>query len=238
MTAATLPAGAIPTRVVSVTAPSPRMRRIVLGGDGLGGFALPAGCWGPYIKLIFPQPDATLAWRTYSVRAFDPARRELTVDMLLHEPRGIGSRWASDARPGDTLAILGPGIIDVPPAPDWILLAGDHCALPAIAFTLERLPASARGLALLALEDPDDRQALAAPAGVEVRWLRGSLAEAVAAAPWPQDGTGVLWAGAEAAAARRIRAYARQHRGLDQSCRPILNYWKRGQAEGSFGFAA
>jgi len=238
MTDTILPDGAILTQVVSVAAPSPRMRRITLGGEGLGGFALPAGCWGPYIKLIFPRPDGTVAWRTYSVRAFDPARRELTVDMLLHEPRGIGSRWASEARPGDALAILGPGIIDVPPTPDWILLAGDHSALPAIAFTLERLPASARGLALLALEDPGDRQALAAPPGIEVRWLCGGLAEAVAAAPWPRGGTGVLWAGAEAAAARRIRAYARQHRGLDQSCRPILNYWKRGQPEGSFGFVA
>ena len=230
MDAPALPAGAFRTHVVAVSAPTPRSRRITLGGEDLRGFALPAGCWAPYLKLLFPRPDASLARRTYSVRTFDPGRSELAVDIMLHEPCGVGAGWALSARPGDALALLGPGVIPVPPAPDWILLAGDRTALPAIAFTLERLPRAARGLALLQIDDAVERQALDAPRGVEVRWIDGDLAAAVAAEPWPADGAAVLWAGAVAGAARRIRAYARRHRGLDQSCRPILNYWKRGLA--------
>ena len=153
---------------------------------------------------------------------------------MLHEPLGVGSAWALAAKPGDPLAILGPGIIPVPPAPDWIMLAGDRTALPAIAFTLERLPPATRGLAFLALDDARDRQELARPRGVELRWVDGDLADAVLAAPWPEQGDSVIWAGAEAVAARRIRAYARKRCHLDPCRRPILNYWKRGVAEGGF----
>ena len=234
----TLPAGAFQTHVAAVASPTPGSRRITFAGAALADFALPPGCWGPYVKLLFPRPDATLAWRTYSVRAFDPVRRELAVDIMLHAPHGIGARWALAARPGDPLAILGPGAVPVPPEPDWILLAGDRTALPAIAYTLERLPAAARGLALLALDDAAERQPLAAPPGVEVRWVAGDLAAAVAAVPWPGGERAVLWAGAEAGAARRIRTHARKACGLAPGCRPILNYWKRGQAEGSFSCLA
>jgi NADPH-dependent ferric siderophore reductase len=229
-----LPAGAFRTAVVSVAEPTPRTRRITFGGEALGGFTLPPDCWGPYIKLLFPRPDASLAWRTYSVRSFDRERCELAVDIMLHEPCGVGTSWARTAKPGDPLAILGPGVIPVPPAADWIVLAGDRTALPAIAFTLERLPPTTRGLALLALDDPRDRQELVGPPGVELRWVEGDLADAVLDAPWPRDGECVLWAGAEAGAARRIRAYARKHCRLEACRRPVLNYWKRGQAEGSF----
>lgn len=233
-----LPAGAFRTRVVDVASPTPRCRRVTLGGEGLRGFALPQGCWGPYLKLLFPRPDGTLARRTYSVRDFDPGSCELAVDVMLHEPRGVGASWAAAARPGDPLAILGPGVIPVPPAPDWAVLAGDRTALPAIAYTLARLPAEARGIAFLAVEDEEDRQELARPPGVELRWIEGDLAEAVLGSPWPCEGDCVLWAGAEANAARRIRAFARKRCGLDACRRPILNYWKRGQAEGSFDFQA
>lgn len=214
---------------------TPKTRRILLGGPELRGFALPAGAWGPYLKLCLPRPDGCLARRTYSVRRFDPARIELVVDVLLHEPRGLASGWAAAVRPGAGVTLYGPGCLPVPAMPCWTLLAGDASALPAIAYTLENLPCSARGLALLALDDPADRQEIAAPPGVEVRWIEGDLAGAVASAPWVPDGT-IIWAGAEAGTARALRAFARKEKKLEQDRRPILNYWKRGQAEGDFAY--
>ena len=217
---------------------TPTMRRITLGGEGLRGFALVPGAWGPYVKLLIPRVGEPPARRTYSVRDFDPAANTLTVDIVLHEPRGVASSWAMFTAPGDEVGLLGPGAVRVDAATPRVILAGDHSALPAIAFTLERLPGDARGQAFIALDDRADRQSLAAPPGVEICWVDATetLDGAVRGADWPRDGAVMVWAGAEAALARRLRAHARGERGLDQERCAVLNYWKRGKPEGAFAY--
>jgi NADPH-dependent ferric siderophore reductase len=118
--------------------------------------------------------------RTYTARGVRPARREVDVDVVLHGDLGPASRWAVSATPGDELVILGPnadavgphgGVDFVPPArTDRLLIAGDETALPAIAGILERLPADARGEALIEMPSSEDRLSLVAPEGVTVRW--------------------------------------------------------------------
>ncbi len=217
---------------------TPTMRRITFGGDGLIGFALEPDAWGPYVKLLIPRAGEAPCRRTYSVRAFDAAALTLTVDIVLHEPRGVASSWAMFAGPGDEVGVMGPGAVRVDAGAGRLILAGDHSALPAIAFTLERLPVDARGQAFIALGDRADRQALVAPPGMELCWLDGdeALNEAVAGADWPSDGAVTLWAGAEAATARRLRSHARGERRLGQDRCAVLNYWKRGKPEGAFGY--
>ncbi|GEL96412.1 hypothetical protein CCO02nite_30700 [Cellulomonas composti] len=119
--------------------------------------------------------------RTYTARYVRQQSRELDVDIVLHGDHGPASRWASSATIGDELVVLGPnadatgphgGVDFVPPLrTEQFLIAGDETALPAIANILERLPADARGEALVEMPHSADRLELTAPAGVTVRWL-------------------------------------------------------------------
>ncbi|MDO3700088.1 siderophore-interacting protein [Micromonospora sp. C28SCA-DRY-2] len=136
--------------------------------------------------------------RTYTVRAVRPLLSEVDVDLVLHGDGGPASRWARRARPGDEIAILGPdagypgdhgGVEFRPPSTGHLLLAGDETAAPAICAILERLPADARGRALLEVPEETDALPVVAPRGVDVQWLsRGAgahgcrLVPAVAAA--------------------------------------------------------
>src|SRR3954469_22549433 len=138
--------------VVGTSRLTPHMIRVVLGGDGLSGF--PAGeHTDHYVKLVFPpdSPDPERpVTRTYTVRAWDAAAGELTLDFVWHGDEGLAGPWAAAARPGDRIQSLGPGGGSTrSPAADWHLLAGDESALPAIGAALERLPAGARALAFV-----------------------------------------------------------------------------------------
>ncbi|MFC8906523.1 siderophore-interacting protein, partial [Micromonospora sp. NPDC057140] len=118
--------------------------------------------------------------RTYTVRAARPHLAEVDVDLVLHGDGGPATRWARRVCPGDRAALLGPdagfdgehgGIEFRPPPAGRLLLAGDETAVPAITAILERLPADARGRALLEVPEPADALGVAAPPGVQVTWL-------------------------------------------------------------------
>ena len=80
--------------------------------------------------------------RTYTVRSWAPAARELTLDFVVHGDEGLAGPWAQQAQPGQQVRFLGPGGAYSPSQDaDWHLLAGDESALPAIAAALEAMPA-------------------------------------------------------------------------------------------------
>src|SRR4051794_34652315 len=148
------------TTVEAVERVTPRVIRIVVGGEGLEGFA--AGAFTDhYVKLQRPAPGADYGsdfdaeeiratrprelWprtRTYSVRDWDAEARRLTIDFVIHADDGVAGPWAARAKPGDVLQLLGPGGAYAPDAgADWHLLAGDASVIPAIAAALPRVPA-------------------------------------------------------------------------------------------------
>src|ERR687885_293357 len=84
----------------------------------------------------------------------------------------LATPWAVAARPGDRVQLLGPGGAYAPDGDvDWHLLAGDETALPAIAASLERLPAGAAARGFVEVADAAEEQPLPLPAGAELTWV-------------------------------------------------------------------
>jgi NADPH-dependent ferric siderophore reductase len=241
---------------------SASMVRVIVGGDGMRAFT-PSEHADSYVKLVFLPPSAgptrpllddgrvdldpiaaTLPpgdqprRRSYTVRAFDAAARELTLDVVVHGDEGIAGPWAANTVPGDELLLLGPGGEYSPdPSADHHLLVGDASALPAIAVALERLAAAsprARGDAVIEVHGPDDEIALTAPDGVTVHWVHQGigvaglgLVEVVRDLPWP-GGRVQAFVHGEAGAVKELRHLLRVERGLAREQLSISGYWRLG----------
>ncbi len=240
-------------RVITSEQLTPAMVRIVLGGGDLEHLVMPDAT-DAYVNVAFRPGDASYdevfdpqalrdthpdepqpARRRYTVRAWDPDRHQLTIDFVVHGDSGVAGPWAAAARPGDVLVFTGPsGGYRPDPAVDWHLLVGDESALPAIAASLEALPAAARAVVRLVCDGPAHETELESRADVDVRWHHRSGT--------PDDGD--LLAGAvrdltfvpgrpfgfvhgEADEIRAVRHHLLHDRGLnraDLSCSP---YWRR-----------
>jgi NADPH-dependent ferric siderophore reductase len=237
---------------------SPHMVRVVLGGEGLAGFGLD-GFTDHYIKLLFapvgvtyPEPfdierireelprEQWPANRTYTVRSWDPAHRELAVDFVVHGDEGLAGPWAATARVGDTIRIQGPGGGYAPdPAADWHLLVGDESALPAIGAALERVPAGVPVLTLVEVDGPADEQELTTPGRLDLRWCHRDAArpdqivEALAAAEFPAGRVHAFVHG-EAGVVRALRRHLLDARGVPRDDLSVSGYWRRGDDEEGF----
>lgn len=241
-------------QVVRTEQLTPHMVRVVLGGDGLAGFEL-AGFADHYVKLCFAPEGADYAhpfdmarireeypreqWpttRTYTVRSWDPAARELAIDFVVHGDEGLAGPWASRARPGDQVTFLGPGGGYGPQASaDWHLLVGDESALPAIAVALEQMPAGALVHAFVEVADAAEEQKIVTPDGVVVTWLhRGdrpvgeALTAAVTGLEFP-DGEVQAFVHGEAGFVKEIRRHLRLERGIPLAQLSISGYWREGK---------
>jgi NADPH-dependent ferric siderophore reductase len=226
---------------------TPRMIRIVFGGPALAGFI-----WnGPaaHIKLILgvdADPQTRPPSRTYTPRHFDAQRLELTVDFVLHGT-GPASSWAAQAERGQPMLIAGPGrCYTLDPQAQWLLLAGDESAIPALATILETVPDDVRTQVLVEVNDAADEFAIAPPrANVSLRWLHRAqplldhgnagpagieLAAAVSAFEQPL-GAGAVYVACEADAMRRIRRHLLVERALAREWVTTRGYWKQGATD-------
>jgi NADPH-dependent ferric siderophore reductase len=244
---------------------TPHMVRVVLGDggpgrDGLAAFAT-TSCTDHYVKLLFARPEAPevdlsdLAalrarlprelWpvtRTYTVRRWDVERRELSLDFVLHgddsTSEGIAGPWAARASAGDELWFSGPGGGYAPePTSDWHLLAGDESALPAIAASLESMPADAIGVAFVEVADASEEQPVAGPAGVELVWLHRDgrrvgelLVERLSGATF-RAGRPQVFVHGEAGFVKELRTHLRVKRDVGRDQLSISGYWRLGLNE-------
>ncbi|MBL1085264.1 siderophore-interacting protein [Streptomyces actinomycinicus] len=241
-------------QVVRTERLTPHMQRVVLGGEGLAGFSADT-CTDHYVKLLFgaagvtyPEPfdleriraelprEQWPVTRTYTVRAWDPVQRELTLDFVIHGDEGLAGPWAARARPGETVRFMGPGGAYAPdPEADWHLLAGDESALPAIARSLETLPADARAHAFVEVSGPEEEQKI--DSEVPVVWLhRGdrpvgeALLEAVRGLEFPEGRLHAFVHG-EAGFVKELRRLLRVERQIPRENLSISGYWRLGHNE-------
>lgn len=239
--------------VAAIEPVSPSLKRIRLTGNALADF--PAERPGAHIKIflprshqaepvlpemtddgpVWPAPELRPITRTYSVRQADPARQTLDVDFVLHGDNGPASAWARRACVGDVIGVAGPG----GPAPmlapdaDWVLLAGDITALPAIAALLESLPARVTGRAIVQVPQHADKLALKYVAAIDIEWLIAAhstaadtaLTAAVRAFE-PPTGVGAAWLAGENASVRAMRAHLREQLGFPRQRLYAVPYWK------------
>ncbi|MBD2762848.1 siderophore-interacting protein [Kocuria sp. cx-116] len=223
-----------------------------------------------YVKLVFFS-DATLAetaagefpdyWslrdgaapedlpvtRHMTLRRYDAAAGAVWIDVALHGTEGHAGPWAATAKPGDRLVAVGPGGKWVPePDASWTLLAGDEAAIPAVLANVESLPDTAKGLAILEVQDPAHRHDLSdisVPEGVGIQWVYRSshrqderaLVSAVSTAPWPEDLSGVqVFVHGEREAMKEVRKELFDRRNLDRSQVSLSGYWAAGRTEDLF----
>lgn len=216
-------------------------------------------------------PEDERPWtRSYTIRAHDAARGTVDIDFVLHGGAGGGgdggdtagdgeaaegpaTRWARSAGPGDVLGMFGPSAYFAEPVPlgttDWMLLAGDESALPAIGTIVEALPTGARAVAYVEVWDADEEQRFESAGDVTVHWLHRAASEghgsdghgstgegsagdgsalvaAVRAAAFPA-GSVFVWLGGEAGAVRALRRHLVGERGLDKRSIHFTGYWRR-----------
>ncbi len=232
---------------------TPTLVRVVLGGDGLAGFTMPEAT-DTYVNVAIPPADAPYetvfspadvreahpretwpARRRYTVRGWDAATGRLSLDFVVHGDHGAGGSWAASARPGDVLVFEGPGSGYHPdPSADWHLLIGDESALPAIAVSLEAIPAGRRAVVRLVCDGPEFEVPLTCTGDLDLVWLHRTggdadvslLPDAVAQADFPPGRVHAFVHG-EADEIRAIRRHLLGDRGVpraDMSCSP---YWRR-----------
>jgi NADPH-dependent ferric siderophore reductase len=235
------------TRVEDLT---PHMRRITLGG--LGDF--PGAGLDHRVKVFFPLPGeprpvyptgddwwerwqaepVRAVFRTYTIRRHRPEAGEVDIDFVLHGDGGPGSQWAIQATPGAEVGLWGPRAEYAPPSDaDWVLLAGDETALPAIGAVIEAMPGDACGRVFVEVASAAEEQHFDLPDGVHLDWLHrdtgDTLTTVLPAATLP-SGSPYAWIAGESGAIKKLRRHLVNDRNVPKKNIYFSGYWRQGVA--------
>ncbi|MBK4173652.1 SIP domain-containing protein [Corynebacterium macginleyi] len=243
---------------------SPAMRRITFSGeqlqehdrDGIFVPSLVSNGFDDDVRLIFPDPETgerphpiaqdngNLLWpetvknlfRTYTVRHFDAVGGQLVIDFARHG-EGLAENWSQNARMGDAIFVAGPkSCAQLPTHTDWLFLAGDETALPAIGRCLESLPTGHKAIAVIEVPTTADIQNLEISDSVQIHWAirdQGEdfvektcgLFEQPANSLLP-GGEAYVWAAGEASRLKPLRRLFKAC-GIAPEHQEITGYWRR-----------
>ncbi|MEU9079809.1 siderophore-interacting protein [Kitasatospora sp. NPDC048538] len=225
--------GAAPDQQVKLCFPRPGQRVPELPPQS----ADPMGWYQAYLAI--PEAARPLL-RSFTLRRRRPGTRQVEIDFVLHGDAGPAAAWAARAAAGQRLGMVGPSALYAPAVPfpdaaaaaDWVLLAGDETALPAVATLVGALPAAVPAVVFVEIADEAERQPLESGAEPVVHWLpRGGaspgavLTEAVRAAELPA-GRPFVWLAGEAGAVRALRRHLVDGRGVPKASIDFTGYWR------------
>lgn len=189
-------------------------------------------------EWVLPPQEVRPIVRTYTHRALDLEKGELTIDFVDHGDEGPASRWAHGATPGGELGVaMKLHKKELFPTVDHYILIGDATAIPVLGVILEQLPPMAQGQCLIEVHGPGDELSLDTQAQMEFTWLHNPtpgkdspLADRVRELSLPQ-GPRFAFVACEYASVREIRQYFRKEKGWSKEELYAFSYWKSGAAE-------
>ncbi|MFE4356535.1 siderophore-interacting protein [Kitasatospora sp. NPDC056800] len=197
----------------------------------------PMGWYQAYLAI--PEAERPLL-RSFTLRGRRPGARLVEIDFVLHGDSGPAAAWAERAAPGDRLGMVGPSALYAPRVPfveaateaDWVLLAGDETALPALATLLGVLPEGVRAYVWIEVADQAERQELESRAELEVEWLyRDGAAPGTVLTEAFRDGVlpggePFVWLAGEAGAVREVRRLLIEEQGVPKEDIDFTGYWR------------
>ncbi|MGW1199966.1 siderophore-interacting protein [Streptomyces sp. NPDC002536] len=192
------------------------------------------------------DPAVRAVMRSYTVREQRREQAEVDVDFALHGDLGPASRWAGEAAGGENVVLLGPAVEDnrsvgfrPPLGTDWVLIAADETALPAVGAILDWLPAGMRARVWIEVPHAEDVMDLPCAGDAEITWLvrdhapgprPALLVDAVRAAVFP-GGMPYAWVAGESGAVKAVRRHLVRERGIDRKRVHFSGYWRLGASE-------
>jgi NADPH-dependent ferric siderophore reductase len=192
-------------------------------------------------EWVNPPAHLKPTMRTYTHRAIDLEKNEMTIDFVAHGESGPASAWAIHAKPGDVLGVLMKAKESVIyPEADWYLLAADATGIPVIAAILETLPSAVTGIAYIEIPGKEDEQELKTEADIQINWIYNTtpgehtlLADAVrtVSIPEQENTTRFGYVAAEFSSVKDIRQFLRKEQGWESIELYAYAYWKYGASE-------
>ena len=193
-----------------------------------------------FLRFWFPDPEGSDSefQRVYTIVWAEPDTGRFAVDVVLHEPSGPASHWASSAEPGMTLPVvsLGSRGFEVPEElPAGFLLIGDSASIPAINSILAVLPADVSVEVYLERHTTDDELIpITDHPRRRLHWVDRTDELALAAAIEDRNWSDwYAWAGPEAGSLKVLRKRLREAFGFPKADVHAQAYWTQGREMGS-----
>lgn len=221
------------THVKQIIDLSPHLRRVIVTGDSLIDF--PARQEGTYVKVILPEEGNKRSMkRSYTIRAFNPETRELTLDFVVNRHSGPATNWALQAKVGSEIGIAGPGPMKLTNFDHHsYLLVGDLTSINAINGYVPRFGQNADIRVIISVPTRRDIIDLDYDSAQNTYWYIEDEAKSTIEGVVIETAKGMskeahVFLGMEARTIRSLRPVLQEELGFSRRNTFAVGYWKKG----------